>query len=117
MGEEGLMHQLVVLPFRGASAGWRKGGMRNLENQVQRREMPSPAPGEESSHAPVHTGGTLSAKQLCREGPEGPGGQQTEHEPAVCQLWQRWPAASWAALGRVFPAGQGRGSFPSAQHW
>ena len=25
--------------------------------------------------------------------------------------------ASWAALGGVLPAGQGRGPLPSAQHW
>ena len=31
--------------------------------------------------------------------------------------WQSQPAASWAALGGVSPAGGGRWSFPSAQHW
>ena len=32
-------------------------------------------------------------------------------------LWQRRPTASWAALGRALPVGQGRWSFPSTQHW
>ena len=30
---------------------------------------------------------------------------------------QQRPTASWAALDRVLPAGWGRWSFPSAQHW
>lgn len=31
--------------------------------------------------------------------------------------WQKRPRAFWAALGRALPAGQGRGSVPSALMW
>ena len=34
-----------------------------------------------------------------------------------CALAARWLVVSWAALGRVWPAGRGRGAFPSTQHW
>ena len=39
--------------------------------------------------------------------------------PWACNMpWcQRRIMISWAALGKVLPAGQGRGSFPSTQHW
>ncbi|PKU46738.1 rna-directed dna polymerase from mobile element jockey-like [Limosa lapponica baueri] len=36
-----------------------------------------------SRNNPVQVGGKLAGKQLCREGPQGPGGQ-ADHEPAKC---------------------------------
>jgi len=34
-----------------------------------------------------------------------------------CALAAKKLTISWAALGGVLPAGQGRWSFPSTQHW
>lgn len=48
--------------------------------EVQEREMASPASGKEQSHAPVHTEGPLSGRQLCRERPAGAGGHKVEHK-------------------------------------
>jgi len=47
-------------------------------------EIRSPAPEEEQPPAPVYAGGQPAGKQLCREGPGGPGAQQLEHERAAC---------------------------------
>jgi len=33
---------------------------------------------------PGQAKGWLTGKQICRRGPEGPGGQQVEHESSVC---------------------------------
>ncbi|TRZ10370.1 hypothetical protein HGM15179_016735 [Zosterops borbonicus] len=41
-------------------------------------------------------------KQLCREGPRCPGGQQAVHEPALFHV------VSWDSLSRAFPPGQGK---------
>lgn len=63
-------------------------------------------------HAPSRAGSLLPGKQLCRENPVSAGkrlimNQQCGKEASVSQ----------AVLGQVLPAGRGRGSFPSAQHW
>lgn len=69
--------------------------------------MQSPTPREEQPWVPAQVGAQLAGKQLCGAGPEGPGGQQTVHEPAV-PLWPGRPAQSWDASGRALPEGQGR---------
>lgn len=53
--EEQLMHQMVVLPFRGTLAGWRKGVTAIL--CVQQREMQGAAPGLGSLRVPARAGG------------------------------------------------------------
>lgn len=52
--------------------------------EIQPREKPSPAPGEEQPQAPGGAGGCLAGEQLGRKGPGHPGGHHTEHEPAAC---------------------------------
>lgn len=46
-------------------------------------EVQIPAPEEENLYAPVYSGGQPDGKQLWRKGPEDPGGNQVQHEPAV----------------------------------
>lgn len=46
-----------------------------------------------------------------RNGPQGPSGQQMEHESAMCQ-----PAASWVVLTTGWPADGGKWSFSSLWH-
>ncbi|GAB0178387.1 mitochondrial enolase superfamily member 1 [Grus japonensis] len=43
-------------------------------HEDQQREVPSPAPGKEQPHVPVQVAGWLAGKQLCRKGPDSPGG-------------------------------------------
>jgi len=57
---------------------------RQEPHEVQQGEVQSPAPGEEQPHAPVYDGDHSVEKQLCREGPGGPGGHQVDHEAAIC---------------------------------
>jgi len=52
-------------------------------HQVQQREIPSPAPGEEQPQASVHASGYPAGKQLGRKGLRGPGGHQAERAPAM----------------------------------
>jgi len=44
-----------------------------------------------------HAGGKLSAKQLDRKEPRGPGGHQAQHEPAMCACCTRRLTVFWAA--------------------
>jgi len=46
--------------------------------------MKGPTPGEEERHAPVQAWGGPTGEQFCGEGPGSAGGQQVNHEPAVC---------------------------------
>jgi len=39
--------------------------------------------GEEQPQAPVCAGGNPAGRHLCKNGPEGPGGHQVEHEPEM----------------------------------
>lgn len=60
--------------------------------------MQSPSPEEEQLHAPGHHGGLPAGKQLGRKGLGGPSGQQIEHDPAMCALFQQgWGMVSWTA--------------------
>lgn len=43
-------------------------------SEIQQRQMQDPAPGEEQPQGPVQAGGWPPGKQLCGEGPGGPGG-------------------------------------------
>ena len=52
--------------------------------EVQQRQMQGPAPGEEQPYASVQAWGGPAGEQLCGEGPGCAGGQQVNHEPAVC---------------------------------
>ena len=52
--------------------------------------------------------------ELCRGGHVCPGGQQVGHEPAVCLCGQEGQWDPGVHLKRVWPAGQGRWSSPSA---
>jgi len=56
---------------------------RNLNREVQHREMQSPAFGKEQRHEPVQAGGHPAGKQLCTEGSGGSDGHQAEHKPAM----------------------------------
>lgn len=54
--------------------------------------------------------GQLAGKQLCREEPEGNGGQQVEHDLAMCHChkegkWYPALSLSWC-LGLLFPRGR-----------
>lgn len=51
--------------------------------EVPQREMQSLAAGEKSLHVLVQAGGQLAGKQLGGKGPEGPGGDKVECEPAM----------------------------------
>lgn len=53
---------------------------------VQKREVQSPAPGEEQLHSSHYIGGHPAEKQICRKGPRCPGEHQVEHESAVVTL-------------------------------
>lgn len=112
--QEELMHQLVVLPFRGSSVGWRRWQTGNLGNWVQWREIQSLAPDKEAPHAALHTS-TLSGKQFYRERVESPGLQQIDHGPAVWHCGKDGQQPPRAAGGRVLAAGQGRWPLLSAQ--
>lgn len=59
--------------------------------------------------------GWPDGKHLCREGPANPGGQQVNHEPAVCFHAQEGQCSP--GVHRVWLAGWGRLSCPSALSW
>ena len=48
----------------------------------------------ELAHQLWLTRGQLTGKQLCREGPGGPGGEQVDHEPTMgpCSKEGHWPS-------------------------
>lgn len=58
-------------------------------HEVQQGEIQSPAPEEEQPHAPGCDWGLPAGKQLGQKGLGGPGGQQIEHDPAVCEPFQQ----------------------------
>lgn len=66
------------LQFRGILTVWRDGLTRTTGNS--RKNIPSPASGEEQSKAPAHTEGKLSGRQLCREGPGGASGHKVDRK-------------------------------------
>jgi len=56
----------------------------SMNLDVQSRQMQSPA--SRKTPAVVQAGKQLSGEQPCGDGPEVPGGQQTEHEPGAACL-------------------------------
>ena len=74
-------NQMVVLPFRRTSTGWRN-GQRALSGSSRKGNAKS-FPWGGITCAPVQAGGWQSGKQLCRGGPGSPGGEQVDHEPAM----------------------------------
>ncbi|KAK4828213.1 hypothetical protein QYF61_024647 [Mycteria americana] len=57
--------------------------------------------GRNNPHAPGHTGGRPTGKQLCRKGSEGLDGHQVDHKPAMHPCDKKRPTASWGALGSI----------------
>jgi len=55
--------------------------------------------GEEQ--ASVQAGDHPVGKQLGSKGPEGPGGHQADHDPAICPHGKQGQQACWPALGGV----------------
>lgn len=53
------------------------------------------------------TGAHPAGKQIYIKGPASPDGNPAQHEPPVCH-YDRGPVVSWAAIGKVLPAAQGR---------
>jgi len=79
--EQWLTGQRVVLPSRGTSAGWGhglRGASRSSANgNAESCPWGGTAPGTRAGW------GQPAGKQLCRRGPQGPGGHQVDHEPAT----------------------------------
>lgn len=90
---------------------------RNLMNL----EVQSPTPGEEYCrhlYSNVGTCWRLSVlKAVSWSFAEKDFGVVVNNELTRYQQCALEPVASWAALGRALPGGQGRGLFLSAQHW
>ena len=95
---------------------WQAGEMGRQEPHYVQQEVRSPAPGQEQPHEPMYAGSHPAEKQLGRKGHEEPGGDQVEPEPAMCPCSKEGLTVSWAASGKVLPAGPRRWSFPSVQH-
>jgi len=57
---------------------------REESDEVPQGQVQGPAPGEEQPHAPVQAWGGPAGEQLCGDRPGSAGGQQVDHEPAVC---------------------------------
>lgn len=68
--EEWLILQMIVLPLRGASTGWKSGHRRTSTSSKGNAES---SPRDEQPHVPVRAGGQLAGRQPDRK---GPGGQQ-----------------------------------------
>jgi len=59
---------------------WASGNLKECSNG----KCKVPHQGEEQPQVPAHVRGHLARKQLCKKGPGGPGGNQVDHEPAMC---------------------------------
>ena len=105
----------IVLPFGGCSASWRDGLTRNLMtlSQVRCKVLHM---GRNNPMCQYRLGPT-SWKAALRKRTHPEGSWWTPRWPCTSNmpLWPSRPVASWAALGRALPAGQGRWSFPSPQ--
>lgn len=98
----------------GGPAGWRNGLTRT--SWVSQGDMSSPGRVEQWPRYPERWG-TEQMKSRFAEEDLGVLVDNTANLEPAATSWQRRQTASWAALERALPAGRGRWSFPSAQHW
>lgn len=104
--EKWWMHQLVVVPFRKTSSGWKNGTTwTSWRHQRQTQNLPHR---EEQFHTSTHAGVQTVGKQLGKEGPVAPLDLQADHEPMVhsCGKPGPWfPQLQWAECIQLVQGG------------